>query len=136
MMLSVPGVSCAACIGTIERGLASVSGIDGARVNLTQKRVALRTDLPVEAVVGEIAKLGYKAFPLDTAVLGHESDPAGRDLALRLGTQFDRYRSFPGLAQLGQRDELVVDRQCHVCTPVSIIGSFRPCRRAHSTASS
>ena len=85
MMLSVPGVSCAACIGTIERGLADVTGISGARVNLTQKRVSLRTDLPVEAVVGEIAKLGYTSFPLDTAVLGHESDPAGRDLALRLG---------------------------------------------------
>ncbi len=85
MMLSVPGVSCAACIGTIERGLAGVEGITGPRVNLTQKRVSVRTDLPVEAVVGALANLGYKAFPLDTAVLGHESDPAGRDLALRLG---------------------------------------------------
>ncbi len=85
MMLSVPGVTCAACIGTIERGLAQVTGITGARVNLTNKRVSLRTDLPVDTVVGQLSKLGYKAFPLDAGVLGQESDPAGRDLALRLG---------------------------------------------------
>ena len=85
MTLSVPGVSCAACIGTIERGLAGVEGVQGARVNLTQKRVSLRSDLSVDAVVAELAKLGYKAFPLDVGVLGQENDPAGRELALRLG---------------------------------------------------
>ena len=85
MMLSVPDVSCAACIGTIERGLGQATGVHGARVNLTQKRVALRTDLPVEDVVAKLAALGYKAFPLDAGVLGQENDPTGRDLALRLG---------------------------------------------------
>ncbi|MGR3513434.1 MAG: heavy metal translocating P-type ATPase [Paracoccaceae bacterium] len=83
--LSVPDVSCAACIGTIERGLAEVEAITGARVNLTQKRVALRTELPVDAVVAHLARLGYQAFPLDAGVLGQEQDPASRDLALRLG---------------------------------------------------
>ncbi|MEM7753347.1 MAG: heavy metal translocating P-type ATPase, partial [Pseudomonadota bacterium] len=85
MALSVPAVSCAACIGTIERGLAGVTGVDTARVNLTQKRVLLHTSLSVDEVVGLLADLGYKAFPLDAGVLGQENDPAGRDLALRLG---------------------------------------------------
>lgn len=85
LMLSVPDVTCAACIGTIERGLAEVDGITGARVNLTQKRVSLHTDQSVDEVVSQLAQLGYQAFPLDAGVLGHEQDPATRDLALRLG---------------------------------------------------
>ncbi|MEM9427717.1 MAG: heavy metal translocating P-type ATPase [Pseudomonadota bacterium] len=85
MALSVPGVSCAACIGAIERGLADVDGVDSARVNLTQKRVSLRTSLSVDDIVGHLAELGYKAFPLDAGIIGQENDPAGRDLALRLG---------------------------------------------------
>ena len=85
MTLSVPGVTCAACIGKIERGLADVPGIQSARVNLTQKRVSLRSDLDTERVVQHLAELGYKAFPLDAGVLGQENDPTGRDLALRLG---------------------------------------------------
>jgi Cu2+-exporting ATPase len=85
MTLSVPGVSCAACIGTIERGLAGVAGVESARVNLTQKRVALRTSLAVDEIVAHLSSLGYKSFPLDATVLGQENDPVGRDLALRLG---------------------------------------------------
>ena len=85
LTLSVPGVSCAACIGKIERGLAAVPGITAPRVNLTLKRVAMRTDLPEDTVVARLAQLGYEAFPLDAAILGQESDPASRDLALRLG---------------------------------------------------
>ncbi len=85
LMLSVPGMSCAACIGKIERGLAAVPGISGARVNLTLKRVAVRTDLPAADVANHLAKLGYQAYPLDAGVLGRDSDPASRDLALRLG---------------------------------------------------
>lgn len=85
MVLSVPDMSCAACIGTIERGLAHLDGVHGVRVNLTQKRVSLRTDLSVEDVVADLARLGYRAFSLDTGMLGQESDPAGQDLALRLG---------------------------------------------------
>ncbi len=85
MTLSVPGMSCAACIGKIERGLSEITGISGPRVNLTLKRVALRSDLPMETVVDRLAELGYTAYPLDAGVLGQEADPAGRDLALRLG---------------------------------------------------
>lgn len=85
MALSVPGVSCAACIGAIERGLADVDGVDSARVNLTQKRVSLRTTLSVDEIVAHLARIGYKAFPLDAGIIGQENDPAGRDLALRLG---------------------------------------------------
>ncbi|MEO0915847.1 MAG: heavy metal translocating P-type ATPase, partial [Pseudomonadota bacterium] len=85
MTFSVPDVSCAACIGTIERGLAEVPGIHAARVNLTRKRVSLRSDVPPDEVIARIGALGYQAYPLDAGVLGQENDPAGRDLALRLG---------------------------------------------------
>lgn len=85
VMLSVPSVHCAGCIGTIERALNALPGVDEARVNLTLKRVMARTDLPAEALVSALEAAGYEAHPLDAAVAEKAEDPEGRDLALRMG---------------------------------------------------
>lgn len=82
---SVPSLRCAACIGAIERHLAGVVGVREARVNATQKRVTVYSDLPDNDIVEELNSIGYDAFPLDAAALTQEHDPIGRDLILRMG---------------------------------------------------
>ena len=82
---SVPSIHCAACIGAIERHLAGLIGVRNARVNATQKRVTVYSDLPESKIVAELKSIGYDAFPLDAAALANDGDPTGRDLILRIG---------------------------------------------------
>jgi Cu2+-exporting ATPase len=91
LQLALPGVHCATCISTVERGLMSLSGIADARVNLTLKRVRIRHDgsRTVEDLTHIIGQLGYEALPLDMVVLsGTENDRVSRDLLMRLGVAF------------------------------------------------
>src|SRR3954452_9988997 len=66
--LAVEGVSCAGCMAKIERGLSSIPDVTLARVNLTDRRVALEwkqgTVDPVR-FVDRLAELGYKAYPFE-----------------------------------------------------------------------
>lgn len=68
----VDGITCGACIQTIERALGGVKGVEKARVNMSTSRLAVefdpsRTD-PV-AIVGRVAEAGYRAVPFDPASL-------------------------------------------------------------------
>lgn len=83
--LSVPSMRCAACIHAIETALNGLSGVKDARVNLTQKRVAVETSLPSETLIETLADAGYEAFPYDTTALANQTDAVGRDLTLRVG---------------------------------------------------
>ena len=60
---TVPGIKCAGCIGTIERGLAKIDGVSAVRVNFSAKRVAVShsPDLCDEEIIEELHKLGYQA---------------------------------------------------------------------------
>nr|WP_246498478.1 heavy metal translocating P-type ATPase [Microvirga soli] len=62
--LSVPSVRCAACIASVERTLAKLSGVEAARVNLSMKRVAVtwRTSegTPPD-LIGALRGIGYEA---------------------------------------------------------------------------
>jgi P-type Cu2+ transporter len=91
LQLAMPGVHCATCISTVERGLMSLSGISDARVNLTMRRVRIRHDgsRTVESLIDIIGQLGYEALPLDMVALsGTENDRVARDLLMRLGVAF------------------------------------------------
>lgn len=81
---SVPSLHCAACMGKVERALRAQPGVQGARVNLTLKRVTVVGSCPPEAVVAALSRAGYEAHPLDTAALESRDDPVGRDLMQRL----------------------------------------------------
>src|SRR3954468_23316100 len=68
--LAVEGVSCAGCMAKIERGLSSIPDVTLARVNLTDRRVALewrRGELDPGRFIDRLAELGYKAYPFETA---------------------------------------------------------------------
>ena len=66
--LAVDGITCAACMFEIEGGLSSVPNVSRARVNLTNRRVAV--EWPEGAVdpahvIERLAELGYQAHPFD-----------------------------------------------------------------------
>jgi Cu2+-exporting ATPase len=91
LLLSVPGAHCAACIATLEQGLARLPGVRAARVNLTLRRISVEAEPWVTAddLLPEARRLGYEAHELDAGMLGAaETDAEGRDLLMRLAVAF------------------------------------------------
>ena len=63
-VLAVEGMTCASCVGRVERGLAALPGVLEARVNLATESADVRFlagSLPVERVISAVADLGYVA---------------------------------------------------------------------------
>jgi Cu2+-exporting ATPase len=88
LVLSLPGIHCAACISAVETGLALVPGVASARVNLTLKRVSVEAAPSVGPadLIAALSRIGYEAHELDPGLLSAtETDRQGRDLLMRLG---------------------------------------------------
>ncbi len=65
--LAVDGMHCAACIRTVESGLAALPGVVRARVNFTLHRVGVDVEAAVDpaTLLGKLAELGYPARPYE-----------------------------------------------------------------------
>ncbi len=77
--LAVEGVGCAGCIRKIEGGLKRIPGIVEARLNFTNRRLAVDwRDGALEAsdVIGALERIGYRAYPFEPERA--ESDEARR----------------------------------------------------------
>ena len=70
MTLAIEGMSCASCIGRVERALATVPGVAEANVNLATERADIRFDgmLDPSTIVKAVEELGYKV-PMPTIAL-------------------------------------------------------------------
>jgi P-type Cu+ transporter len=86
--LSVKGMTCASCVGRVERALKRVEGVADAVVNLATERA--RVTAPAGAVspadlVRAIEEAGYEAAPVATQAAGaaEASDEAAKDEAAR-----------------------------------------------------
>lgn len=75
--LSVPAIHCGGCIRKIEQALGALDGVDGARVNLSTKRVSVnwRRGHDVPPLGETLAGLGFQAFL-------HEQREDGKDKEL------------------------------------------------------
>jgi len=65
--LAVEGMSCASCVGRVERALKAVPGVAQAAVNLATERATVRGVAGVDALIAAIDKAGYAARAIDTA---------------------------------------------------------------------
>lgn len=87
VVLSLPTIHCAACMAGVESALRQHPGVRAARVNLTQRRVAIEAEpgLTAADLIPVVEAAGYEAHELDSAALSaRASDRAGRDLLMRL----------------------------------------------------
>ena len=80
-ILAVPGAHCAGCMAKIENGLAGLSGVLSARLNLTARQLSVShtKSLQVPELVAAIDKLGFTAQPLSEAATAKQ-DSASRAL--------------------------------------------------------
>lgn len=73
--LSVEGMSCASCVGRVERALQAVPGVVEANVNLATERASIRSSLPAETLIATVADAGYNASEVDrTGAEAEEGD--------------------------------------------------------------
>ncbi|SDQ84953.1 cation-translocating P-type ATPase [Pseudovibrio sp. Tun.PSC04-5.I4] len=83
MDLAVDGITCAACMYEIERGLQKIDGVEKARVNLSSHRLSVDWDgdkTNPSPIVDLLQKLGYKAYPFDPAQVKSRGDTAGKEI--------------------------------------------------------
>lgn len=88
MDLAVEGITCAACMSTIERGLKGLDGVSHARVNLTTRRLAVDWEprtVDAGAIVRRLERLGYRAHPFDPGRLTAEEDAESKELLRCMG---------------------------------------------------
>ena len=84
LQFSLPTIHCAACIGKIERGLASVTGLQSVRVNLSLKRLTITGAVDPARVETALDQLGFEAYPLDLEALNSARDLTSRALLMRM----------------------------------------------------
>ena len=61
LSLPVEGMTCASCVGRVERALANVPGVSSVNVNLATEKAEVSSDAPMDksAIVAAIEKVGY-----------------------------------------------------------------------------
>jgi Cu2+-exporting ATPase len=70
MNVAVEGIGCAGCIRKIENGLKQVPGIVDARINFTNRRLAVQWragEIDAGDVIGALERIGYHGHPFETA---------------------------------------------------------------------
>lgn len=64
--LSVQGMTCASCVGRVEKALRAVEGVKDATVNLATERATIRGVAGTDDLIAAIEKVGYEASLVDT----------------------------------------------------------------------
>ena len=80
-VLDIEGMSCAACVGRVEKVLLRVPGVVGASVNLAARnaRVESAGGVPVAALVAAVKKAGFDAKPAAEAAEGAREAAAAQE---------------------------------------------------------
>jgi Cu2+-exporting ATPase len=95
MDLAVEGIGCAGCIRKIENGLKEVPGVVAARVNFTNRRLAVewrKRDLAASEIIETLDRIGYRAHPFQAE--------AAETTAASESRQLLRYVAVAGFASM------------------------------------
>jgi Au+-exporting ATPase len=87
--LSVEGMTCASCVGRVERALQAVPGVSQATVNLATERATVRGVASTEALLAAIGKAGYEARNLDSGTGSGDDNAEARKDAERVALKRD-----------------------------------------------
>src|SRR5215468_3577287 len=88
MELAVEGIRCGGCMRAIENGLASIPQTTRARVNLTDRRVAVEWrdgSIDPTRFIDRLSELGYRAYPYDPGWSAGNEEQETRTLLRCLG---------------------------------------------------
>ncbi len=72
--LAVEGMTCASCVGRVEKALKAVPGVTQAAVNLATERATVQGSADAQALIAAIENVGYEA-----KVLGSATGAAGQE---------------------------------------------------------
>jgi len=88
MVLSIEGMTCASCVGRVERALRATPGVTEANVNLATETAAIRGVADEAALIAAVRRAGYEARSIASgegegdARRAEESSKLKRDLVL------------------------------------------------------
>ncbi|MBO6638083.1 MAG: copper-translocating P-type ATPase [Roseitalea sp.] len=77
--LSISGMTCASCVGQVEKALKGVPGVTDAVVNLATERARVTGSVDVTTLVEAVAGTGYEAKPIDRSGDEHAETAARKD---------------------------------------------------------
>lgn len=77
--LSVEGMTCASCVGRVERALKAVPGVNEAVVNLATERATIRGVASTDDLIAAVAKAGYDAKLIDTSLQNDDENAEKKD---------------------------------------------------------
>lgn len=73
--LGIDGMTCASCVGRVERAITAVPGVTGVTVNLATERASVRGSADVESLLSAVADAGYAARKLTgTGIDGDQTE--------------------------------------------------------------
>ena len=81
--LAVDGITCPACMLTIEQGIGNMPGVSNVRLNYTTNRLTVEGQAGAtrfEAIIGKLDSLGYKGRPYELTKEGLEQARAEKHL--------------------------------------------------------
>jgi len=83
--LAIEGMSCASCVGRVEKALRAVPGVREANVNFASERATVTGTADTDALTEAVASAGYEARAANApSSAGHDHDHGGDDEAARL----------------------------------------------------
>lgn len=77
--LAIEGMTCASCVGNVERALKAVSGVKDATVNLATERASISGRVDADTLIKVVAQTGYSARLVDNSSDQAEEQAARKD---------------------------------------------------------
>ncbi|MDN5844229.1 MAG: heavy metal translocating P-type ATPase [Alcaligenaceae bacterium] len=87
--LAVEGMSCASCVGRVERALKGVPGVSEAVVNLATERATIRGQASADALIAAVQNAGYEALARDAVASGDSDEAMAKKEAERTALKRD-----------------------------------------------